>query len=309
MCNEHRISVCIQSVLCCLAVPDAKPDIPEVIRPAVEYIAEHFREEVTLETLADLCHVSVTHLIRCFARYIGFRPHDYLQEQRLRHAKVLLTGSALSIEQIAEQSGFIADLGYETYQKILAQAVAELKNDEFAELFADSPQQTAQLSGEDFVDDCTVDCDLHAYLPEDYVPGSSERMLLYRELDSLTTDEQLAQFRQRLEDRFGPVPPEGEELLLISPLRRLGRRAGAERLALKQGRLTLYFVSRTDSPFYSSNVFGNILDYATTHYRTCQLRQDHDKRRMIVGNVKSVAAAVQLLQDMMQPAPAATPSA
>ena len=104
--NEHRISVCIQSVLCCLAVPDTKPDIPEVIRPAVEYIAEHFREEVTLEMLADLCHVSVTHLIRCFAKYIGFRPHDYLQEQRLRHAKVLLTGSALSIEQIAEQSGF-----------------------------------------------------------------------------------------------------------------------------------------------------------------------------------------------------------
>lgn len=104
--NEHRISVCIQSVLCCLAVPDTKPDIPEVIRPAVEYIAEHFREEVTLETLADLCYVSVTHLIRCFARYIGFRPHDYLQKQRLRHAKVLLTGSALSIELIAEQSGF-----------------------------------------------------------------------------------------------------------------------------------------------------------------------------------------------------------
>lgn len=102
--NEHRISVGIQSVLCCLAAPDTKPDIPEVIRPAVEYIAEHFREEVTLETLADLCHVSVAHLIRCFARYIGFRPHDYLQEQHLRHAKVLLTGSALSIEQIGFNS-------------------------------------------------------------------------------------------------------------------------------------------------------------------------------------------------------------
>lgn len=100
--NEHRISVGIQSVLCCLAAPGTKPDIPEVIRPAVEYIAEHFREEVTLEIFADLCHVSVAHLIRCFARYVGFRPHDYLQEQRLRHAKVLLNGSALSIEQ----SGF-----------------------------------------------------------------------------------------------------------------------------------------------------------------------------------------------------------
>ena len=96
-------SASIRAVLSC-PVPDAKR-IFQSIRPALEYIAEHFWEEVTLETLADLCR-SVTHLIRCFARYIGFRPHDYLQEQRLRHAKVLLTGSALSIEQIAEQSGF-----------------------------------------------------------------------------------------------------------------------------------------------------------------------------------------------------------
>ena len=231
---------------------------------------------------------------------LGSGIHIAMQDLDIRGAGNLLG---------AEQSGFIADLGYETYQKILAQAVAELKNDEFAELFADAPDQGARLSGEDFVDDCSVDCDLHAFLPEDYVPGSSERMLLYRELDGLTTDEQLQQFRQRLVDRFGPVPPEGEELLLISPLRRLGRRAGAERLALKQGRLTLYFVSRLDSPFYSSAAFGNILAYATAHYRTCQLRQDHDKRRMIVGNVKSVAAAVQLLQDMLQPAPAAAAQA
>ena len=80
MYNEHRISIGIQSVLCCLAAPDTKPDIPEVIRPAVEYIAEHFQEEVTLEIFANLHHFSVTHLIRCFARYVGFRPHDYLQE-------------------------------------------------------------------------------------------------------------------------------------------------------------------------------------------------------------------------------------
>lgn len=93
--NEHRISVGVQSVLCCLAAPDTKPDIPEVIRPA---------EEVTLEALANLYHFSATHLIRCFAMYVGFRPHDYLQEQRLRHAKVLLTGSALSIEQIGFNS-------------------------------------------------------------------------------------------------------------------------------------------------------------------------------------------------------------
>ena len=225
---------------------------------------------------------------------LGSGIHIAMQDLDIRGAGNLLG---------AEQSGFIADLGYETYQKILAQAITELKNDEFAELFADAHHQSVQLSGEDFVDDCTVDCDLHAYLPEDYVPGSSERMLLYRELDGLTTDEQLQQFRQRLVDRFGTIPPEGEELLLISPLRRLGRRAGAERLALKQGRLTLYFITRPDSPFYSSAVFGNILAYATAHYRSCQLRQDHDKRRMIVSNVKSVAAAVQLLQEILKPAP------
>ncbi len=225
---------------------------------------------------------------------LGSGIHIAMQDLDIRGAGNLLG---------AEQSGFIADLGYETYQRILAQAVAELKNDEFAELFADAPERTIQLSGEDFVDDCTVDCDLHAYLPEDYVPGSAERMLLYRELDSLSSDEELQQFRQRLEDRFGPLPAEGEELLLISPLRRLGRQAGAERLVLKQGRLTLYFVSRIDSPFYSSAVFGNILAYATSHYRTCQLRQDHDKRRMSIAQVRSVADAVQILRDMLQPAP------
>ena len=118
----------------------------------------------------------------------------------------------------AEQSGFIADLGYETYQKILSEAVTELKNDEFADLYADELKAGAQLSGDVFVDDCSVECDLKAYFPEDYVPGSSERMLLYRELDALNTDEQLAAFRRRMEDRFGPLPPEGEELLLIAPL-------------------------------------------------------------------------------------------
>ena len=165
----------------------------------------------------------------------------------------------------SEQSGFIADLGYETYQKILAEAVTELKNDEFADLYADELKKTGHLSGERFVDDCTVECDLHAYFPETYVPGATERMLLYRELDSLSTEEQIADFRHRMEDRFGPLPPEGEELLRIVPLRAIGRQLGAERLTLKNRRMTLYFVRNTESAFYQSDTFERIINLSLIH--------------------------------------------
>lgn len=201
----------------------------------------------------------------------------------------------------AEQSGFIADLGYETYQKILAEAVTELKNDEFADLYAEELQRTGHLSGELFVDDCTVECDLHAYFPETYVPGATERMMLYRELDSLSTDEQIAAFRQRLEDRFGPVPIEGEELLRIVPLRVLGRKAGAERLTLKNRRMTLSFVSNPDSAFYRSDTFGRIIEFATNSYQRCRLDESKGHRRMIVNDVTSVEAALKVLQLMLGP--------
>ncbi len=196
----------------------------------------------------------------------------------------------------AEQSGFIADLGYETYQKILSEAVAELKNDEFAGLYADELKRDGTLGGELFVDECSVECDLHAYFPEEYVPGSGERMLLYRELDGLGTDEQVAGFRQRMEDRFGPLPAEGEELLRIVPLRRCGRGLGVERLVLKQGRMMLCFVSNIDSPFYRSEAFGKVIDYAMANVRRCELKEDKGRRRMLVKNVTSVKEALAVLQ-------------
>ena len=222
---------------------------------------------------------------------LGSGIHIAMQDLDIRGAGNLLG---------AEQSGFIADLGYETYQKILSEAVTELKNDEFADLYADELKAGAQLSGDVFVDDCSVECDLKAYFPEDYVPGSSERMLLYRELDALNTDEQLAAFRRRMEDRFGPLPPEGEELLLIAPLRRLGRRAGAERITLKSGRMMLYFVSNTDSPFYRSETFGRIINYATTNFRRCKLDEQKGKRRMTVRDIKSVQQALNVMQQLTE---------
>ncbi len=199
----------------------------------------------------------------------------------------------------AEQSGFIADLGYETYQKILSEAVAELKNDEFSDLYAEEDSAKHDLDGTVFVADCGVECDLHAYFPETYVPGAAERMLLYRELDTLESDAQISAFRQRMEDRFGPLPPEGEELLRIVPLRALGRKAGAERLTLKNRRMTLYFVSNAESPYYRSATFGRVIDFATGSYRRCRLDESGGRRRMTVSDVPSVESALLVLRSIL----------
>ena len=201
----------------------------------------------------------------------------------------------------AEQSGFIADLGYETYQKILTEAVRELKNDEFADLLADEQRAdgSGQISGEQFVEECQLESDLELLLPADYVTGSSERMLLYRELDGLTLDTEVAAFRERLEDRFGPVPPETEELLRVVALRRMAARLGVEKVFLKGGRMTLIFVSNPDSPYYQSQAFGRVIAYMMQFTRRCDLREQNNRRSMVVKEVASVEQAVDVLQEML----------
>ena len=201
----------------------------------------------------------------------------------------------------AEQSGFIADLGYETYQKILTEAVRELKNDEFADLLADEQRAdgSGQISGEQFVEECQLESDLELLLPADYVTGSSERMLLYRELDGLTLDTEVAAFRERLEDRFGPVPPETEELLRVVALRRMAARLGVEKVFLKGGRMTLFFVSNPDSPYYQSQAFGRVIAYMMQFTRRCDLREQNNRRSMVVKEVASVEQAVDVLQEML----------
>jgi transcription-repair coupling factor (superfamily II helicase) len=198
----------------------------------------------------------------------------------------------------AEQSGFIADLGYETYQKILTEAVHELKTDEFAELYAQEIQADGIISGEQFVEECTIESDLELLLPADYVTGSSERMLLYRELDKLTLDSDVAAFRVRLEDRFGLIPPETEELLRIVPLRRLAAKLGAERVFLKAGRMTLFFVSNSESPYFQSAAFGKVISYMMAYTRRCDLRDQNGKRSMVVKSVTNVETAVSVLQEI-----------
>ena len=195
----------------------------------------------------------------------------------------------------AEQSGFMEDLGYETYQKILNQAVTELKNDEFADMYAEEMAAGNHLTGDAFVEDCAVESDLEMYFPDTYVPGSAERMLLYRELDNISDDAALDAYRQRLIDRFGAMPHEGEELLQVVPLRRYGKSLGCEKIIMKQGRMQMQFVSNPNSAYYKSATFGKVLNYIAANARRCDLKEVRGKRYMVVSGVPTVGEAVKVL--------------
>ena len=202
----------------------------------------------------------------------------------------------------AEQSGFISDLGYETYQKILKEAMAELRNEDNAQLPVDSKvaANTSELSmvNGDFVSDCTLESDLEMYFPDQYVPSDSERMLLYRELDNMRNDQEIDAYRQRLIDRFGAIPAVAEELIRVVPLRRFGKQLGCEKIMLKQGRMFLYFVSNPNSPYYQSEAFGKVINFATANVRRCNLREQSGKRSMVVSDVPTVEEAVRVLSSV-----------
>jgi transcription-repair coupling factor (superfamily II helicase) len=199
----------------------------------------------------------------------------------------------------AEQSGFIADLGYETYQKILKEAVRELKNDEFQNLFKEQEKEQGGATPMDasrYVEECTVETDLDLCFPDQFVPDGSERILLYRELDSMEREADIKRFQERLQDRFGKIPPQAMELIRLVTLRRMGRELGIERIFLKGGRMSLFFVSNPDSPYYESEAFGSILAYAGQNPMTCRLREEGTKRSLQVSDVKDIDSAIGILR-------------
>jgi len=195
----------------------------------------------------------------------------------------------------AEQSGFIADLGYETYQKILNEAVHELKDEEFADLYAD---ERAENESNAYVTDCQIDSDLEVMFSADYIENVSERISLYRELDNISSESELLEFEKRLEDRFGKIPSEGQSLVLVVRLRWLAMRYGMEKLILKNERMTAFLVSNPQSPYYQSEVFGQLLQYMTTHPRICKLREQNHRRSVIFSDVTSVERAWELLSSV-----------
>ena len=221
---------------------------------------------------------------------LGSGIHIAMQDLDIRGAGNLLG---------AEQSGFIADLGYEAYQKILKESVLELKTEEFADSFDD----LAGGKEEEYVADCTIESDLELRLPPDYVPQESERISLYQQLDNMERPEQIEQFRNHLRDRFGPIPRISEELIKVVPLRQAARRLGIERLALKGGKLRAYFVGDDNKAYYQSPAFGRVLTYLQRDPLRCDIREVNGVRRMLISGVDTVTEALEILTLMEQSDP------
>lgn len=198
----------------------------------------------------------------------------------------------------AEQSGFIADLGYEVYQKILTEAVNELKNEEFADLYHEKLGDE-KLEGDNFVDDVQIESDLELLFPATYIPNDSERITLYRELDNMERELDIRTFVERLEDRFGKIPKEGRELIMIVRLRRLAKQLGMEKVILKNDRMNLYLVSNIDSPYYQSKAFDRLLSFVQKYPRLCELKEKNNKRFIVIQKIDTVEAACTTLDEII----------
>ncbi|MCM1035196.1 MAG: transcription-repair coupling factor [Paludibacter sp.] len=246
-----------------------------LVAPASELLTPDAKRRLqAIETFADL----------------GSGFHIAMQDLDIRGA-----GNMLG----AEQSGFIADLGYETYQRILNEAVLELKEEEFPNLFADDqPQGGLQNTSRYWVNDSQLESDLEIGFPETYVENISERITLYRELDNLQQETELVSFEHRLIDRFGTMPPEAQELLMVVRLRWKCMALGIEKIVLKMSRMVLYFPSNIQSPYYRSETFGQILTYIVSNPRRCQVRDQNGKRSAVIANVQTLREAYEIINKL-----------
>ena len=191
-----------------------------------------------------------------------------------------------------EQSGFINDIGFEMYQKILAEAIQELRENEFKELFEEDPD----LDGKDFVQDCIFETDLELLIPDTYVNQVAERLVLYQDLDGTKNDEELEKFKTGLTDRFGPLPEQVEALIYSMQLRRLAKETGFEKLVIKGGKMIGYFISKQDSPYYQSTTFTKVLSFIQTNPKDCVMNERNEKLRLVFDNVKSISKAIENLK-------------
>ncbi len=253
-----RVGRSSRKAFCYLLVPPAKP-LTVVARRRLQAI----------ESFSDL----------------GAGIHIAMQDLDIRGAGNLLG---------AEQSGFIADLGYETYQKILRESVIELKTEEFGDTFTDENAGKE----EEFVADCTIESDMELRIPAEYVPQEGERISLYQELDNMERLSDVEAFRERLCDRFGAIPRVTQELILIVPLRSAAKQLGIEKLYLKQGKMFLYFVDASNQAYYNSAAFGRVINYLQLNARRCEIREKNSKRSMVINSVASVETALNILTDI-----------
>ena len=195
----------------------------------------------------------------------------------------------------AEQSGFITEIGFDAYQKILNEAMHELKTTEFKELFSD--QVTKDGS---YVENCTIETDLEIFIPDTYISDIVERLKVYKRLDNMEEDIEVEKLKSELADRFGRVPKQTSELFEVVKLRRLAKKLAIEKLSLKRGKLTACFISDQQSEFYSSELFGRLLHYVQCYPRLCALQQSDNKLSLTIDQVGNVYSAVKIFQTIIQ---------
>ncbi|MEA3504807.1 MAG: TRCF domain-containing protein, partial [Bacteroidota bacterium] len=188
----------------------------------------------------------------------------------------------------AEQSGFISDIGYEMYQKILTEAVNELKENEFKELYKDEKSEI-------IVSDCQIETDLEILIPDEYITNIAERLALYKELDSIETEEKLQNFEINLIDRFGPIPQSIVELLNTIRLRWIAKELGFEKLVLKSDRMACFFIANQDSDYFQSSVFSSILSYIQQNPQKCRIKENKNRLSMLFTNIDSIKSALSTI--------------
>ena len=193
----------------------------------------------------------------------------------------------------ANQSGFINDIGFDTYQKILDEAILELKENEFKSIFQE------ELKNKAYVNDCIIETDLSLVIPDDYVNQINERITLYKRLDQLKTNEELEIFRKELLDRFGEIPHETLALIRAIPLRELAKKIGFEKLIIKSNKLVGKFVSK-DNRYFQSNIFSSVLTFVQKHKQGVQLKERNNQLMLTIDNINSVEKAISELENVLE---------
>jgi transcription-repair coupling factor (superfamily II helicase) len=196
----------------------------------------------------------------------------------------------------AEQSGFITEIGFETYQRILDEALLELKQTEFSDVFAGRESPVHEAAQINYVSDCHIDTDLELVFPDEYVENISERLRLYRTLDNIDSEDKLKEFGNELVDRFGNLPDQSKELLQVVRLRWLAMKLGFIKIILKQNKLIAHFIPEPESPYYKSSAFSNLLSFIQTQTQHYRLQEARGKLALHIDNISSVSSAIETLK-------------
>jgi transcription-repair coupling factor (superfamily II helicase) len=195
----------------------------------------------------------------------------------------------------AEQSGFISEIGFDAYHKILNEAIRELKSNDFKELFVEEIKQDGY-----YVDSCTIETDLEIFIPDTYVSDIVERLKLYKRLDSIEEDSEAEKLKFELTDRFGKIPKQTEELFEVVKLKRLAKKLAIEKLFIKRGKMIAYFITDKESEFFQGEAFGKIIYHVQCYPQQCLLQESTERLTLTVSHIKDIHSAVLTLQNMIK---------